>query len=147
MTKNEILSMLNAMIAESKTAVLATVEHNRPHLRWMTPAMLPDHPESIFMLSSPHLAKVAQALTNPDVEMLFQTKALHKVITVEGNLIVHTNAALHSEILEAAAARLRVLWKMNADLHDLVALELVIRKAVYTQPMKGEKTIVTFAEE
>lgn len=148
MNKLEVLGLLQEIIDEARTAVLATVdEHGSPHTRWVTPALLDNYPGSIFMVTSPFFTKVNHVDKNPLVEWLFQTRALNKVVNVQGRIMVRTNTALRSEVLEELAPALRTFWKVNTDKHEIVVLETVISGASVFLPVDGIRESVSFETE
>ncbi len=148
MNKLEVLGLLREIIDDVKTAVLATVdEHGAPHTRWVTPTIMDGYPGSIFMITSPLFTKVNHVEKNPLVEWLFQNRALNKVVNVQGRIMIRTNAALRSEVLEQLAPSLRTFWKVNTDKHELVVLETVISEASVFLPNDGIKEKVSFAPE
>ncbi|MFW5775424.1 MAG: pyridoxamine 5'-phosphate oxidase family protein [Chitinivibrionales bacterium] len=148
MNKLEVLGMLREIIDDARTAVLATVDGNgAPHTRWVTPALLDSCPGSIYMITSPHFTKVNHVENNPLVEWLFQTRSLTKIVNVQGRIMVRTNTALRSEVLEELAPALRTFWKVNTDKHELVVLETVISEASVFLPTDGIKEKVSFATE
>jgi general stress protein 26 len=140
-----IMHELTKMIEDAKTAVLATSGKDRvPHMRWVTPAVLRSHPQSIFMVTSPHFAKVLQVTQNPNVEWMFQTRALDRILNVCGTMQQVDNVALRSEVLEDVAPRLRTFWDVNLDRHAITVLETIITRATYFIPSKANKETVVF---
>jgi general stress protein 26 len=145
MDKNELLQKLEQIIDEVKTAVLATVDNDgKPKMRWVTPAIIRGRTGALYTVTSPRAAKVKQVKSNPNVQWLFQTRALDRIITIEGKVNVVDNPSIRSEVLEIVGPRLRAFWKINMDERDLLVLETIIEKAVFYIPMKGKKEAVRF---
>jgi general stress protein 26 len=145
MDQRELVNKIETILEEAKAAVLATTdEQDRPHLRWMTAAVLKGRQGSIFAVASPDSAKIQQVQGRQDVEWMIQTRALDEVVNVRGVLNVVDNPALKKEIMEALGPRLMVFWKANAGAENLVVLETIIREAAYLCPMKGRREIVKF---
>jgi pyridoxamine 5'-phosphate oxidase len=146
MTQQELLTELDLIIEDSKTAVLASVDKNgNPHMRWMTPTMLKDRGNTIFAVTSPKFEKTVQLTENPDVEWLFQTRNLEKVINIRGVVNIVDNSSIKSEVLEALGRRLTAFWKLNEVEQNLTVLETVIQDSVFFIPMKGVKYHVKFS--
>jgi general stress protein 26 len=145
MEKGELLNILEKIIDEEKTAILATVgDDGRPRMRWVSPVMIPGRRGAIYMVASENSVKVKQALSNPHAQWLFQTRALHRIVTVDGSINVVNNPSLRSEVLEVVSPRLRAFWKINMEERDLMVLETIIERAIYYVPMKGRKEEIVF---
>ncbi len=145
MTPKEMLTEIDMIIEESKTAVLATSDKSgNPRMRWMTPVLLKDREGAIYAVTSPKFEKARQLEENPKIEWMFQTKNLDRVITVRGEVSMIENSSLKSEVLEALGRRLTAFWKLNANERDLTVLETVCRGATLFLPMKGTKSTVQF---
>lgn len=145
MKKNEILNAISTMIDEAKTAVLATVDGDgRPVMRWVSPALIRGRAGAIYMVTSPRSNKVKHIEKNPQVQWMFQTRALDKIILIEGKVNMVDNPSIRAEVLEVVGPRLSPFWKINMDERDLLVLETIIEKAIYYIPMKGKKEAVKF---
>ena len=143
MTRHEILEVLETILNEAHTAVLATAdEDGRPRMRWMTPALIRGRSGAVFSVTSPGFTKVHQLAARPEVEWLFQTPVLDTIVTVRGRINVIENPSLLSEVLEALGPYMRSFWKLKGDERDLVVLETIIEEATYYKPMKGLKEVV-----
>lgn len=148
MNKHEIMSLIESMIDDSKTAVLATVDtDNMPHMRWITPGCFQQRPGAIYMLSNPEFSKVDHIRNNPKVEMMFQTKALDKVMNVRGRVNILDNPSIRSEVLECVARNLGSFWRINSEERDLAVLELIIEEATLYLPGKGSRVTVEFGSD
>jgi len=146
MTRHEIITELEVIIDNAKSALLATVDKNsQPHIRWMTPTILKDRTNTIFSMTSAHFGKIEHLKTNSHVEWIFQSKNLDTIINIQGVVNVLDNSSIKNEVLEAIGPRLNVFWKLKADDEsNLLVLETVIREAVFYKPMKGVKSKVPF---
>lgn len=144
-------AMLNAMervLKVSRIAILATADANgRPHMRWMTPAVVRGRDGFLYAVTSPESHKAAEAEGNSAVEWLIQTKSLDEIITVRGQISVVDNAAAKAEVLEAIGGNLGVFWKMNPDESKLVMLETAIDEIEQLKPMKGQRTVTRIGGE
>ncbi|MBD3392922.1 MAG: pyridoxamine 5'-phosphate oxidase family protein [Chitinivibrionales bacterium] len=148
MNSQEIMAQIQGVIDDAKTAVLATSDaQGRPHVRWVTPAILKGHPASVFMVTSPAFAKAHDVKDNPKVEWMFQTRALDKVINARGTVALLDSPSVQSEVLEAVGPRLRTFWHIANDQHAMVVLETVIEEATFFVPAKGTKETVSFAKK
>jgi len=144
MTRQDIVNTLEMILNEAHTAVLATSdEQGRPHLRWMTPALIPGRDRAVYAVTSPGFDKVSQLGARPEVEWLFQTPGLDTIITVRGRINIVDNPSLLSEVLESLGPFMRSFWKLKGEERDLLVLETVVQEAVYYKPMKGLKELVT----
>ncbi len=145
MTSQQLLNKVDAIIDNSKTAILVTSDQaGGAHARWMTPALLKHRPAAIYCFSAPHAEKVEQIEAAGKVEWLFQTKDLREIVSVRGTARVLDNPALKNELMEILGPRLMVFWNANIDAEELVVIETAIEEAAYTEPMKGQRTIVKF---
>lgn len=145
MDRNSFISELESVIDDAKTAVLATVDdQGKPHMRWMTPAVLWDRPGAVYAVTSPDFAKAAQLAANPSVQWMFQTRMLTKVLTVDGLVNIVDNSAMKAEVLERIGRRLTVFWRVNTDASRLVVVETVIQSGSYFEPMSSTRQTVQF---
>jgi general stress protein 26 len=144
MTRQDIVNTLELILNEAHTAVLGTGDREgRPHLRWMTPALIRGRQRAIYAVTSPGFAKVNQLETRPEVEWLFQTPILDTIVTVRGKINIVDNPSILAEVLEALGPFMRSFWKLKGEERDLLVLETIIEEAVYYKPMKGLKEVVT----
>jgi general stress protein 26 len=143
MTRHEILEVLELILNDAHTAVLATTdEDGRPRMRWMTPALIRGRSGAIFAVTSPGFAKVNQLASHPEVEWMFQTPVLDTIVTIRGRINMVDNPSLLAEVLEALGPYMRSFWKLKGDERDLVVLETIIQDATFYRPMKGHKEVV-----
>lgn len=145
MKEVEFTSLLDTIIEDAKTAVLATVDkEGRPHLRWMTPTLLSDRPGAVYAVTSPDFKKIAHLRENPQATWMFQTRMLSRIAHVSGPVNVIDNSAMKAEVLEGIGRRLNVFWRVNKDPSKLVVLETVIEQATYSEPMKNTYERISF---
>ncbi|MGA2380139.1 MAG: pyridoxamine 5'-phosphate oxidase family protein [Spirochaetia bacterium] len=145
MDSREVMNRVGAIIEAHGTGLLATVdEDGDPHLRWLTPTLLPDSPGAVYALTTPRFSKVVQVRAHARVEWMFQTPTLDEVISIRGPLNVVENPSLRSEVLEVLGPRLQTFWKLAHDARDLVVLETVAEEAIRYLPMLGRKDVVHF---
>jgi len=143
LNKRDVIATLEMILNEAHTAVLATVdEHGRPHLRWMTPALIGGREGAIFAVTSPGFAKTRQLASHPEVEWLFQTPLLDTVVMARGRINVLDNPSILAEVLEALGPYMHSFWRLQGDERELVVLETVIEEAVCYWPLKGKKETV-----
>jgi general stress protein 26 len=143
MTRQELLARLQALLKETGTGLLATVDaEGRPRMRWMTPALLAGRTGALFALTSPRFAKAGQITGHPQVEWMFQSPSLREVITLRGRVNLVDNPSIRSEVLEAVGPRLRAFWKLNQDERDLLVLETVLEEGSCYTPLSGEKVTI-----
>ncbi len=148
MTIQEMMRKIEAVLEDSKAGVLASVDADgQPHVRWMTPVVLPQWPHSLFAVTSPRFPKVIQLNANKQVEWMIQTRSLDQVINVRGQLNVLDNPSLKAQVMEAIGRKLTVFWNINKADTDFVILETVIDEACWSSPMKGQKQVVDFRRE
>jgi pyridoxamine 5'-phosphate oxidase len=144
MTAHDMLATIEDVIAKAKTGILATVDNTkRPHLRWMTPAVLQGRPGFIYAVTAPFFAKLTQISANTYVEWLIQTPSLKEILSIAGTITVIDNPALKNEIISAIGKHLFVFWKTNPK-GDFLALETRIESATFFRPMQGTSETVTF---
>jgi pyridoxamine 5'-phosphate oxidase len=145
MDSREVMKRVGAIIEAHGTGLLATVdEEGNPHLRWLTPTLLPDSPGAIYAITAPRFSKVLQVRKHPRVEWMFQTPSLDEVVSVRGPINVVELPSLRAEVLEVLGPRLRTFWKLAHDARDLVVLETIVEEAVHFLPMQGRKDVVRF---
>lgn len=148
MNKHEIMGLIDTLIEDSRTAVLATVDQNgAPHLRWITPGCIQERAGTIFMISASNLSKIAQIQNNPNSEVMFQSRALDKIINVKGKINLLNNPSIRAETLECLGKHLHTFWNLNQPETELVVLELVIEQATLYFPQKGNRITVDFSRE
>ena len=145
MDQRQLITELSTIIDEVKTAVLITTgQNNCPRGRWVTPAILTEHPDRIYCFSHPASIKVAHINTHGSVAWLFQTPSLAKVISVAGIARVIDNPALKAELIDLLAQRLITFWKVNIRDSDFVVIETCIQKAEYFSTDQGTTATVDF---
>jgi pyridoxamine 5'-phosphate oxidase len=145
MDSREVMKKVGAIIEAHGTGLLATVDQDGdPHVRWLTPTLLPDSPGAVYAITPPKFAKVVQVRAHRRVEWMFQTPTLDEVISVRGTINVVETPSLRAEVLEVLGPRLHTFWKFARDERDLVVLETVIEEATCLLPMIGRKDIVRF---
>ena len=146
MDRKKFTALLDGIIDDAKTAVLATVDPDgHPHMRWMTPTLLGDRPGAIYAVTSPDFAKIAHLSANPKAQWMFQTRLLNRIATANGLVNVIDNSAMKAEVIEGIGRRLNVFWRVNKDPSKLVVLETVLEHAFYFEPMKGVREDISFS--
>jgi general stress protein 26 len=144
MTKQEVLHTVAMILNEAHTAVLATTDKDgRPHIRWMTPALIEGRSGAVYAVTSPQFGKVHQLEAHPEVEWMFQTPVLDTVVTIRGRINIVDNPSILSEVLETLGPFMRSFWKLKGEERDLVVLETIIEEAIHYKPMKGLKEVVS----
>lgn len=147
MKQQDFLEKLSAILDESRTGVLTTVDvEGRPHARWMTPALLKGRGGALYCVTSPRSDKAADLGVNPEAEWLIQTPTLNEIVIARGPVNTIDNPALRTELLDVIGRRLTVFWRVNPQAVDLVVLETVIREGEYFRPMAGSVVRVCFSE-
>ena len=138
MKKHEILEFVEKIIEESKTGILATVDgEGRPHMRWMMPALLRGRAGAIYTISGPDTPKIKHLEARPQVEWMFQSRSLDRIVTVRGRAQVVDEPSIKREVLEAVGRRLAAFWKYNEDPSQLVVVETIAETVCCYLPMKG----------
>ncbi len=144
MNKRDVMATLEMILNEAHTAVLATVdEKGRPHLRWMTPALIGGREGAVFAVTSPGFDKTRQLEKHPEVEWLFQTPLLDTVVMARGKINVLDNPSILAEVLESLGPYMHSFWRLQGEARDLVVLETIIEEAVCYWPLKGRKEVVS----
>jgi pyridoxamine 5'-phosphate oxidase len=145
MERREVLAAIENIVDEVKTAIFATVDgEGKPCMRWVTPAVLRGRTGALYFITYPGSEKVRQIAANPNAQWIFQTRALDRIIAVDGKVNVLDNPSIRSEVLEVVGPRLAAFWKINLDERDLLVIETIIEKVVFYRPMKGERETVVF---
>lgn len=140
-----MLHVMERVLDDGGAAVLATIgADGRPHMRWMTPAVVRGRDGFLYAVTAPDFSKAADVTVNPAVEWMIQTKSLSEVVTVRGSMAVVDNAAAKAEVLEAIGGRLGVFWKLNTDESRVVVLETEISEIALFKPVSGERSTGTF---
>lgn len=148
MTKNKVMEIILNCIESSRTAVLATVDHDgKPDLRWVTPGCIRERFDTIYMVSESHFSKVKQLSDNPLASMMFQTISLDKVVTIYGRVNIITTPSILAETLECIGKHLHAFWNLKHGKRDLVVLEFVIENARFYHPLNGTTEYVRFGSE
>ncbi|NLN41018.1 MAG: pyridoxamine 5'-phosphate oxidase family protein [Clostridiales bacterium] len=147
MYKYEFFNCLDSLIADAKTAILATVDDDgRPKMRWMTPTTLKDRQGFIYSVAAKNSKKIDELSKNPKVEWMIQSRALDRIINIKGHINIIDNPSMKTEILQSIGKRLNVFWKINLENTEFVVLETVLEEAVYFEPMKGRTERIGFGE-
>ncbi len=147
MTTNEIMMKIRNVLDDAKTGVLSTVDNNGyPRMRWMTPVVLDEWPNTLYAVTSPGSAKTVALRQDPRVSWLLQRRALDEIIEIKGRVNLVDNPSLKAAIMEAVGRRLTVFWKINPGT-DAVVLETVIDSVSWFSPMKNQRETVQFGEE
>ncbi len=145
MTPQALMNEVSEILTKAKTAVLATADKNgKPHMRWMSPTILPENLHAVYAVTSPQAPKLQEIRTGHPVEWMIQPRTIETVITIRGKINVIENPSLNAQLMETLARRLNVFWKVNHDEADFVVLETVIEEATYFKPMKGIYEVVKF---
>ena len=145
MKQKEMLSKLRELLDDSRAALLGTVDaEGKVSMRWMTPVVSQDRPNTIFCVTRERTNKIKHIETQPNVEWMIQNKSLTEIVNVRGVATVLDNPGLKTEVLETLGPRLTTFWKVDLAKIDLVVIETVIQEAIYFRPMKGEREIVQF---
>ena len=147
MTTKETLGALDAIIDEAQVGILATTDPDgRPAMRWMTPTTVRGRPGYLYAVTSPQFRKVRHLASHPEVEWMFQTPELNRIVTVSGRMGVIDNPQLKSEVLESIGRRLEVFWRVN-EKTDFIVLETSIDRISVFRPMKHSRDTVPIGEE
>ncbi len=147
MTTNEMMMKIRSVLEEAKTGILSTVDdQGYPRMRWMTPVVLDEWPNTIYAITTPGSAKAAALRQDPRVAWLLQRRTLDEVIEVRGRINLVDNPSLKAAIMESIGRRLTVFWKINPGT-DVVVLETVIDAVSWFSPMKNQRETVQFDEE
>ena len=145
MDSREVMNRIGALIEAHGVGLLSTVDgEGKPHVRWITPTLLPESFGVLYALTASGFSTLAQVRKHAHVEWMFQAPTLDEVINVRGLVNVVENPSLRSEVLEALGPRLHTFWKLAPDTRDLIVLETVVQEAVRYLPMKGSKDVVRF---
>ncbi|NLE00908.1 MAG: pyridoxamine 5'-phosphate oxidase family protein, partial [Fibrobacter sp.] len=145
---SQLMNIITAILADNRTAVLATVDsQGKPHIRWVTPGCIVERPGTIFMVSASRFSKVEQIRNNPHGELMVQTRALDKIVTISGTINLLSNPSIRLETLECIGPHLSSFWISNQPESELVVLEFIIESATLYIPQKGSREEITFATE
>lgn len=145
MDSRAMLDAMERVLESSGIAILATTDTaGQPHMRWMTPALVRGRDGFLYAVTSPDFQKTLEALANPAVEWMLQTKSLDEIFTIRGHMRVVDTPSAKAEVQEAIGGNLGVFWKINSDEEKLVVLETEIEEIVLFKPVRGERTTVKY---
>ena len=148
MQKYEFFNRLESVIADTQTAVLATVdEDGGPKMRWMTLTTLKGRPGFIYAVAAKESKKVLELDKNTNVEWMIQSKSLDQIINIKGVVNILDNPSMRTEVLQTIGKRLEIFWKVNLRDTEFVVLETVLEEAIYFEPMKGKNEKISFEGE
>ncbi len=148
METDEFLTKLSRLLDEVKIGVLSSLDaEGKPHLRWMTPGLLPNLSGCLYAITSPDFAWVKALATYPSVEWMIQNKSVTEVIRIMGKAQIIDNPSLKAEILEQIGRYINIFWKVNAAESNFVVLETVLERAYYFVPMRGERIFIELQQE
>lgn len=144
---HEIMNKISEILEDSKSGILATVDTSgRPHMRWMTPALVHWRPGTIFAVTSPQFAKAVQLATHPEAEWMLQKRTLEEIVNIKCRINLIDNPSIKSEVLEAVGKQLTAFWRVNTGT-ELIVLETVLEEATYYSSMKGTREVVHFIQQ
>ena len=144
MDQKQLMSRVDELLAETKTAVLGSCTEQGPRMRWMTPGIIKARPGSLFCVTAQSSFKAMQIKNPSNASWMVQNKALTEVINLEGEIYVVSDPGLKNEVLEVIGRDLVVCWKINKDPADLVVLETVVTRGSYFRPMDNVREFVNF---
>ena len=145
MNKNQAIDYIEKILEDNKTAILATIgEEELPQIRWMVASIIRHRKGSIFCISDPRSNKCLQIQNNPKVQWLIQSRALDKIVNINGTANIIDNPALRSEVVESIGNRMNTFWTLHKDLNDFIVIETSIESVNIYLPMKGQKELVNF---
>lgn len=145
MDKKLLMSTIDRLLEEAKTAVMGTVDtEGQPQIRWMTPGILRERPYSLFCVTSPTSYKALSIDDPSPTTWMIQNKALTEIVNVQGNVYKVNNPSLKAEVIEHVIRNLVVYWKINETPTDFQVLETVITSGAYFKPMDNIREQVTF---
>lgn len=147
MTPTELLSEIDRILEDSKTALLATVDsQGRPSLRWMTPRRIKVRPAYLYCASEVATRKVEEIRSNPVVAWTIQRPTLSEVITVSGRAAVLEEPIILQEFLEAVGKDLFMVWRLHPaqERPRLVVIETVLETATRLDSLTGKTQTFTF---
>ncbi len=145
MDKAKLASIIDSLLAETKTAVLSTVtQEGVPQIRWMTPTLLPSRPGSLFCLTSSNSLKALSIRNSNWISWMVQNRALTTIVNLQCRAFVINDPTIQQEVIDEIGRYIRVLWHLNTDPADLCVIESVIVHATYFLPMEGKKEFIDF---
>lgn len=145
MNAKELVSKIDVLIDESKSAVFVTLDDaGMSQSRWMTPVLIKHRGNCIYCFSAPGARKIKQIEVNDRVEWMIQRRDLREVVNLKGRCSVVNNPALKGELLEVLGPRVETFWRANAPSEDYVILETVIDEGEYFEPIRGRREKVEF---
>jgi general stress protein 26 len=154
-----LLSEIDRILEESKTALLATIgPDGRARLRWMTPRRIKVRPTYLYCVSEAETQKVEHLRHNPQVTWSIQRATLNEVICVYGHAVVLDEPGLLQEFLEAVGKDLFMVWRLHpaqtaqtgstggarSPRPHLVVIETAIQEAERFDSLGGSTTRVRF---
>lgn len=144
MDQKELMSKVDELLAQTKTAVLSTCTEQGPRLRWMTPGIIKARPGSIFCVTATSSFKAMHIQNPSNAAWMVQNKALTEVVNLDGEIYVVDDPRLKSEVMEVLGRDLVVCWKINETPADLVVLETVVTRGSYFRPMDNVREFINF---
>ena len=156
MSPTDLLSEVDRILEESKTALLATVGvDGRARLRWMTPRRIKVRPGYLYCASEAETVKVDHVRHNPNVTWTIQRATLNEVIALRGHAVVLDEPGLLQEFLEAVGKDLFMVWRLHplqstpttgtrSPRPHLVVIETAIEEAERLDCLSGKTTRYAF---
>ncbi len=147
MDQSELMSKVDELLDKSKTAVMATVDSNgQPHMRWMTPGILRERPNSLFCLTSPKSCDIMEVDKPSKVSWMIQNKQLTEIVNLKGDVYKVNNPSLKAEVIEHVVKKLVVYWRTAETPTEFCVLETVFHRGTYFRPMDNVREFIEFTE-
>lgn len=153
MSPTDLLSEIDRVLEEAKTALLATVgPDGHARLRWMTPRRIKVRPAYLYCVSEADTVKVEHIHRNPKVTWMIQRATLNEVVAVRGHAVVLDEPSLLQEFLEAVGKDLFMVWRLHPSHSEgervtrphLVVIETAIEEAERFDALTGQTARFTF---
>lgn len=120
----ELLERAWTIAGRHRSAFLATVDGNSPHLRPMAATAEPDT-RSLFFLTSASSSKIEQIARSPEVVVAFGDEGSNDFATFTGPAVVSNDRAKIKDLFTVAAKA----WWENADDPDIRLIHVSPRQA------------------
>lgn len=145
MGPQELLNAVESILSESSPGILAVSDPSgTPHMRWMTPLLLPGRDRALYAVISPDFAERIMTRLSPRVEWMLQNRALTVIFRLRGTIRVLDDPMLRSEVIEKIGKKLAAFWRLNKDQKTFKVLETNLVSAERILPMKGISETVEF---
>lgn len=145
MNCTELMNKVADILEDFPAGVLATTDvEDRPHMRWMVPALLPGNRKQVYAVSTVRFKEALENYYKPNVEWMVYSRHQGVVINLRGIIRVIDLPSIKMEVMEVIGKKLQTFWVSHLDQSEFVVLETEVTEGIYDCPGEGRRLTVSF---